>query len=136
VIPKVEQGQYVKRQFSFQKTLFDSSWPPVVCRRTHFLFYVICVCLPVVVSNTSCVVFFLFLLFFCLRLVYHMLVFSLDCPFLIDLSVFSGLSFSDWPFGILYRLLSIKGLFFFSISIITKLQYSEHGKILIKVLIS
>ena len=62
VIPKVEQRQYVKRQFSFQKTLFDSSWPPIVCRRTHFLFYVICVCLPVVVSNTSCVVCFLFCL--------------------------------------------------------------------------
>jgi hypothetical protein len=35
------------------------------------------------------------------RLVYPMLPVSLDCPFLIAPSVFSGLYFFDCPFGIL-----------------------------------
>jgi len=54
------------------------------------LIYVICVCLRIVVFNTSCVV--LCFCFVCLRLVYTRL------PF------FSGLSNFDCPFGILYRL--------------------------------
>ena len=41
-----------------QKTMFGSLLPPVVCRRAHVFFYVICVYLRVVVSNTYCVVFF------------------------------------------------------------------------------
>jgi hypothetical protein len=41
-------------------TMFGSSLPPVVCRRAHvFFFYVICVCLRIVMCNTYCVVFFL-----------------------------------------------------------------------------
>ena len=43
-------------QYDFRiKTMFSSSLPPVVCRRTHVL-YVICVCLRLVVSNTYGVV--------------------------------------------------------------------------------
>ena len=37
-----------------------------------------------------------------LRFVYPMLPVSLNCPFLIALSVFSGLSIFDCPFGILW----------------------------------
>jgi hypothetical protein len=65
--------------------LFGSSLPPVVCRRAHVLFtlyvfvlfvftssclyeglyliYVICLCLPIVTSNTYCVVLLFLLLF-------------------------------------------------------------------------
>ena len=46
----------------------------------------------IVVSNTNCVV-LLFRVFF-LRLVYPMLLVSLDCPFLIAPSVFSKINFS------------------------------------------
>ena len=46
-------------------------------------FYVICVCLRISLSNTSCFVFFL-------PLVYPMLPVSLDCPFLIAPSLFSN----------------------------------------------
>jgi hypothetical protein len=53
------------------KTMFGSSLPPDVCRRTHVLFTLFAV------SNTNCVVSFLFFLFFRL---YHMLPVSLDCP--------------------------------------------------------
>jgi hypothetical protein len=63
------------------KTMFGSSLPLFVCRRTFF--YVICVCLRISLSNTSCFVFFL-------RLVYPMLPVSLDCPFLIAPSLFSN----------------------------------------------
>ena len=51
--------------------MFGSSLPPDVCRRTHVLFTLFAV------SNTNCVVSFLFFLFFRL---YHMLPVSLDCP--------------------------------------------------------
>ena len=45
-------------RYDFRITnIFDSSLPPVVCRRAHVS--VVCVCLPTVVSNTSCGVFVL-----------------------------------------------------------------------------
>ena len=47
--------------------------------------YVICVCLRILVSNTYCVVFFVY--FICLRLECPMLSVSLDCSFLIAPSV-------------------------------------------------
>ena len=50
---------------------------------------IICVCLRIVMSNTYCVVFFVFV--FCLRLVYPVLPVSWDCPFLISLSGISNL---------------------------------------------
>ena len=49
----------VRSDFSI-KTMFGSSFPPVVCR---CLFYVICVCLRIVVSNTYRVVFFVLFVF-------------------------------------------------------------------------
>ena len=52
------------------KTMFGSSLPPVVCRRTHVLFTLF-FCLHIVLC--SCFVF--------LRLVYPMLQFSLDLSF-------------------------------------------------------
>ena len=67
------------------KTIFGSTLSPVVCRRA---INVICVCLRIVMFNTHCVV-FLFC-FVCLRLVYHVLTVSLDCPILINHSVFSN----------------------------------------------
>jgi hypothetical protein len=68
------------------KTMFGSS--PVVCRRSHFLYTLFCVCLRIVVSNTYCVVFFLFLSFF-LRLV--------SC--VLNIVSFSGSSIrSTWKF--------------------------------------
>ena len=63
------------------KTMFISSLPPVVCRRTRVLFYVICVCLHIVVSNTYCVV-----LLFCLSsscvpyIASFSRLFIVDCP--------------------------------------------------------
>ena len=47
------------------KTMFDSSLPPVVCRRAHVLFtlFAICVCLRIVVFNTYCTC-CIFILFF------------------------------------------------------------------------
>ena len=65
--------------------MFVSSLPPVVCRRAHILltlFLIACVkwC-PT--NNVLC------FCFVCLRLVYPMLPFSLDYPFLIAPSVFS-----------------------------------------------
>ena len=64
--------------------LFGSSLPPVVCRRAHVLFTLfvfVCVywCPTHIVLCVLC--------FFFLRLV--CCVISLDCPFLIDPSVFS-----------------------------------------------
>jgi hypothetical protein len=47
-----------------------------------------CVCLCIVVSNTCCVVFWF--CFVCFRLVYPILLVSLDCPFLNALSIFSN----------------------------------------------
>ena len=67
------------------KTMFDSSLPPAVCRRAHVLFTVfvlVCIyCLTHIVLCFCCV---------CLSLVYPILTVSLDCSFLIVLSVFSG----------------------------------------------
>ena len=67
--------------------MFSSSLPSDVCRRVHFLFTLfMCVCLqccPTHIVLCSC--------FVCLRLVYHKLPVTLDCPFLIALSVFSNL---------------------------------------------
>jgi len=68
----------------------------------YCLIYVIYVCLCVVVSNTYYVVLFCFTFVLCL--VYPMLLVSLDFPFLIAPSVFSGLSILDWLFRFLYRL--------------------------------
>ena len=88
--------------------MFGSSFPPVVCKRAHVLFtLVVFVCAywcPIHIVLVFCVVF--------LRLVYVARFsglsfrYSLDCPFLIALSVFSGLSFFDCPFGILWIVLS------------------------------
>jgi len=63
-----------------------------------------CVCFRIVVSNTSCVVFFVFVLFvfdlfvFVLCLVCPMLPVFLDCLFLIACSVFSDVyeTFNQW----------------------------------------
>ena len=68
------------------ETTFDSSLPPVVCRRAHLLstlFVFACVewC-PTHIVLCFCFVF--------LRLVYNMLPVSMDCPFLIALSIFSN----------------------------------------------
>ena len=68
------------------KTMFGSSSPPIVCRRVHVLFtLVMFICVqwfPTHIVLCFCLVF--------LHLVYHMLSLSLDCPFLIALSVFSN----------------------------------------------
>jgi hypothetical protein len=64
------------------KTMFGSSLPPVFV----FFVYVIFVCLRIVMSNT----YYIVLCFVCRRLVYPMLPVSLDCPFLIGPSVFSN----------------------------------------------
>ena len=136
--------------------LFGSSLPPVVCRRVYVLFtlfvfvrfvftssclqeglciiYVICVCLPIMVSNTYCIVFlfcfpssgvlmlpvsldcpsvFSNRLFVFLRLVYSMLPVSLDCPSLIDPCLQYSLTFICFPSsGVLY-VASFSGLSFF-----------------------
>ena len=66
------------------KKVFDSSLPPVVCRRAHVLFRLfVFVC--VWWCRTHIVLCFCFVF---LRLVYHMLPVSLDCSFLIAHSVF------------------------------------------------
>jgi hypothetical protein len=49
----------------------------------------ICVCLRIVVSKTYCI-FALCFCFICLRLVYAMLLVSLDCPIFIAPSLFSN----------------------------------------------
>jgi hypothetical protein len=66
-----------------------SSLDPIVCRRTHVLFTIFFVCLPIVVSSAYCVV----LCFVFLRLSYPMLPVSLDCHFVLALSVFSDVKF-------------------------------------------
>ena len=67
------------------QTMFGSSLPPFVCRRTHVLFTLfVFVCVqwcPTHIVLCFCLAF--------LRLVYPMLPVSLDCPFLIAPSVFS-----------------------------------------------
>ena len=68
------------------KTMFGSSFPPVVCRKEHVLFTLF-VFILVWWCPTHIVLCFCFVL---LRLVYPMLSVSLDCPFLIAPSVFSN----------------------------------------------
>ena len=51
------------------------------------LIYVICVCLRIVVSNTYCVVFFVFLVIVLCALCWHV---SLDCPICIAPGMFSN----------------------------------------------
>ena len=58
---------------------FDNLYRQAYFVMHTFLVYVMCVCLHIVVSNTYCVVFFLF--FFVLCFVYPMLPVSLDYPF-------------------------------------------------------
>ena len=62
-----------------------SLFTPSCLLEDQCLIYVICVCLRIVESNLTHIVFFV-----CLRLVYHMLPVSLDCPLLIAPSVFSN----------------------------------------------
>jgi uncharacterized membrane protein YesL len=66
------------------KTMFSSSLLPVVCRRAHVLFTLF-VCWRIVVSNTYCEVFVLFVSSSCVPYV----------------TGFSGLSIFDCPFGTL-----------------------------------
>ena len=55
------------------------------------MFYVICVCLRIVVQNTFCVVSFIFCCcIVCLRLVFPMLPVFLNCPFCIVTLEFSN----------------------------------------------
>jgi hypothetical protein len=70
------------------KTMFDSSLPPVMCRRGRVFFYVICVLFAH--SGVQHVIIVLCLCFISLRLIYPMLQVSVDCQFLIDASVFSN----------------------------------------------
>jgi len=66
------------------KTMFGSSLPQIVCRRTHVLFtFFVFVC--VLLCSTHIVLFLCFVL-------YPMLPGSLDCPFLIAPSEFSNVS--------------------------------------------
>ena len=64
-------------------TMLDSSLPPVVCRRFHVLF----------TAFVFVYVWHIVLCFVFLRLVYPMLPVSLECPFVIALSVFSDVYF-------------------------------------------
>jgi hypothetical protein len=64
-------------------TMLDSSLPPVVCRRFHVLF----------TFFVFVYVWHIVLCFVFLRLVYPMLPVSLECPFVIALSVFSDVYF-------------------------------------------
>jgi len=66
--------------------MFGSSLPPVVCKRSSCLIYVICVCLRIVVSNTYCVVFLFCFSSSCVPYIASFL----DCLFLITPSVFSN----------------------------------------------
>jgi hypothetical protein len=68
------------------KTMFGSSLPQVVYRRSHVLFtFVVLVCVWWCPTNVVFCFSFVFL-----RLVYPMLPVFLDCPFLIDPSVLSN----------------------------------------------
>jgi hypothetical protein len=67
-----------------------SSLDPIVCRRTHVLFTIFFVCLPIVVSSAYCVVF----------------LFCFSSSFIPYVASFSGLSFCACPFGILWRKVS------------------------------
>ena len=64
------------------RTMFDSSLPPVVCRKDHVLFTLFVFVMYSGVQHILCYVF--------PRLVYPMLLVSLDCPFLMAPSVFSN----------------------------------------------
>jgi len=68
------------------KTMFGSSLPPVICKRAHVLFTLFAYS---GVQNILCCIFVFFL-----RVVYPMLLVSLDCRFLIDPSVLSNIYFS------------------------------------------
>jgi len=70
------------------KTVLYSFLPPVVCRRSLCLIYLIRVCLRIVVSSPTHIVLCFFLV--CLRLEYLMLPVSMNCPFVIVPSVFSN----------------------------------------------
>jgi len=72
------------------KPIFDSSWPPVVWRRSHVLFP-LCVFVRVYWCPTDIVLYFCFIF---LRLVCPMLPVFLDCQLLIVPSVFSNVYFS------------------------------------------
>jgi len=63
------------------KSMLGSSLPSVVCKKSSFLIYIMCVCLRIVVSN-ACFIF--------RRLVHPMLPVSVYCPFFIALPVFSN----------------------------------------------
>ena len=76
------------------KTMFGSSVPSVVCRRTHVLFTLF-VFVYVLWCPTHTVLCFYFVF---LRLVYPMLSVSLDCPFVIAPSVFSNVYLDIYVF--------------------------------------
>ena len=81
------------------KTMFDSPFPLVVCRRSHVYLRYLCLLAYSGVQHILCCVFVLFFVILCSlccqflcvfrHLVYPMLPVSLDCPFLIVPSVFS-----------------------------------------------
>ena len=75
--------------------MFGSSLPPVVCRRAQVVFTLfVFVCAqwyPTHIMLCFCFVF--------LRAVYHMLLFSLDCPIL-EISIFSNSSHLEWRAGL------------------------------------
>ena len=79
----------------------SSSLPPVVCRMSSCLIYVICLIARSGVQHILCVVF--------LCLVYLMLPVSLDCPFFIALLVFSNVYYN-----IAFRSVICEGLTFYS----------------------
>jgi hypothetical protein len=66
------------------KTMFDSSFPSVVCSMAHVLF-TLCGCYSGI-QHILCFFFF----FFFRGLMYHILPISLDCPLGIVLSIFSN----------------------------------------------
>ena len=81
-------GSFLQDNFAFKFTQpYDHNFTSSCLQEGSCLFDVICVCLRIVVSNTYCVVCFLF----CFS--YHMLLFCLDCPFLIATSIFFNIYF-------------------------------------------
>jgi hypothetical protein len=85
-----------------------SSLDPIVCRRTHVLFTIFFVCLPIVVSSAYCVVFlFCFSSSFIPYVAsFSVLLFCFSSSFIPYVASFSGLSFCACPFGILWRKVS------------------------------
>ena len=63
--------------------MFGSSLPPVMCKKAHILFTLLCLLAYSGVQHILCCVF--------LRIVRHVLPVSLDCPSLIVPSVFSNI---------------------------------------------